>query len=470
MGETRGAGRARSRSRLSAGGTAVVHTVIIDASVNDSVTRVQPLRPTAPKAARLALAAACACLLGAAAGDELETVPDRAPAELLPAAMVSGTDFRVVDPVHGDGLMNHFVLDSRFGRFDAYGRAALTVRIHEVAALSELSKTSDVAVAAGGVVQGVESQVKTATGVVTHPVETVTGIPKGIAHLFGGYKARGQEAAADARRSVSDSGSQGGGGARSAADKSRKAAKSYAERYLGVTAAERDYYRKLGVDPYTDNKVLREAVTRAARIAAGAGFGTKFVGLPGIPGIGLAGRAVDAIYNEDPAVVRQRTRGTLAGFGLSPAEIETFLDAPLLSPTRQLLLLSAAQALEGVAQRGELFRHAVGLTSGEEVQVYLRSAELLARAHAGHPVASMVPGVRLPAALRSDGSIVVCGAFEAVYWTQDVSRLEEELRTALQATSAGAARELWVAGTLSERARRAGRDRGWDVHEAPDGP
>jgi len=441
---------------------------MIDNCVNNGVTRVQ--RPGHHALVRLSLGAACACLLGAGAGDELETVPDRAPAGLLPAAMVSGADFHVVDPVHGDGLMNHFVLDSRFGRFDAYGRAALAVRIHEVAALTELSRTSDVAVAAGGVVQGVESQVKTATGVVTHPVQTVTGIPKGIAHLFGGYRARGEEVAADARRSASSPGSQNGAGtARRAADKGRKAATSYAERYLGITAAERDYYQKLGVDPYTDNKVLREAVTRDARIAAGAGFGTKFVGLPGIPGIGIAERAADAIYREDPAVIRQRTRGTLADFGLSPAEIESFMDAPLLSPTRQVLLLSAAQALGGVAQRGELFRHAVGLTSDEEVQVYLRSAGLLAKAHASHPVASMVPGVRLPAALRTDGGIVVCGAFEAVYWTEDVSRLEEELRAALPATPAGAARELWVAGTLSERARRAGHDRGWDVHEVPDG-
>src|SRR5215467_8166839 len=267
MGETRGAGHARSRGRLRARGTAVVHAVIIRVSVNRSVTRVQHLRPPAPQLVRLSLGAACVCLLGAAAADELETVPDRAPTELLPAPMVSGTDFRVVDPVHGDGLMNHFVLDSRFGRFDAYGRAALAVRIREVAALSELSKTSDVAVAAGGVVQGVESQVKTATGVVTHPVQTVTGIPKGIAHLFGGYRARGEEVAADARRGVGSSSSQGSAGsARSTAEKGGKAAKSYAERYLGITAAERDYYRKLGVDPYTDNEVLRDAIRKDARI------------------------------------------------------------------------------------------------------------------------------------------------------------------------------------------------------------
>src|ERR1700756_5238957 len=306
-------------------------------------------RNTAVKRAdvRIALVLPCAWLLAGAAsapGVEFETVPDRAPGELLPAAMVSGPGYKVVDPVHGDGLMNHFVLDSRFGRFEAYGRAALAVRIHEVAGLGEVFQTFDVAVAAGGVVQGVESQVKTATGIVAHPVQTVSGIPKGIAHLFGGYRARGEEVAADARRSVSSSGGQDDArSARSTADKGRKAATSYAERYLGITAAERDYYRKLGVDPYTDNKVLRDTIRKDARIAAGAGVGTRLVGLPGIPGIGIAGRAVDAIYNEDPAAIRQRTRGTLAGFGLSPAEIEGFMDAPLLSPTRQLLLLSAAQ-------------------------------------------------------------------------------------------------------------------------------
>jgi hypothetical protein len=427
------------------------------------------LRPRARQRVRVSLAAACGCLLlgpTATMSDDFETVPDRAPAELLPAPMVSGPDFHVADPVHGDGLMNHFVLDSRFGRFDAYGRAALAIRIHEIAALTELSSTSGLQVAAGGMVQGVESEVKTATGVVTHPVQTLTGIPKGIAHLFSGYKARGQEVAADARSSVKSSGNQDASGG--SVDRGEKAAKSYAEHYLGVTAAERDYYRKLGVDPYTDNKVLRDTIRKDARIAAGAGFGMRFVGLPGIPGIGIAQRAVDAIYNEDPAVIRQRMRKTLADFGLSTAEIESFMNAPLLSPTRQVVLLSAVQALEGVTQRGELIRHSIGLTSDEEVQVYLRSVGLLAKAHASRPVASVVPGVRLPAAQRSDASIVVCGAFEAVYWTEGVSRLEQQLRTALPPTPPGAARELWVAGTLSEHARRAGRDRGWDVHEVPE--
>src|SRR5580693_1736642 len=408
------------------------------------------------------LACGTAPLLAVAGDAEVfDTVPVGTAAALLPPRLTAGADFHVVDPVQGDGLMNRFVLESRFGTFSAYGRQALAVRVQEVAALHELARTSDIAIVAGGVVQGAESEVETAAGVVTHPVETVAGIPKGIAHLFGGYRARGEEAASDARKDFSAA--RAGGADAHPADQGAHAAKSYAEQYLGVTAAERDYYHKLGVDPYTDNRVLRDTVRHDARIRAAAGFSMKFVGLPGIPGIGLTQRAVDAIYKEDPAVTRRRTRATLTGFGLSAAETEAFLNAPLLSPTRQVLLLADAEALAGVAGRGELFRHALGLTTPEEVQVYLASAAILVKAHASEPLAAIVSGLRLPAALRADGRLIVCGAFESIYWTADVAQLEAQLEADLRAQPAPVARELWVAGTLSDRTRAALASRGWEL-------
>jgi hypothetical protein len=39
--------------------------------------------------------------------------------------------------------MYPFVVDSRFGKFDAYGRAALALRVREIEALHELARTSD---------------------------------------------------------------------------------------------------------------------------------------------------------------------------------------------------------------------------------------------------------------------------------------------------------------------------------------
>ena len=416
------------------------------------------------RAATVAGALALLTLAAASGPDGFEPLPEKAPAALLPPAQAAGADFHVVDPVHGDGLMYHFVLDSRFGTFAAYGRLALALRVREIEALAALARTSALDMVAGGVGHGVESQVKTASGVVTHPVATVTGIPRGVAHLFHGYQARGEEAMASVNRG------HDGGGAPSVsreAGKAEEEARSYALRYLGVTAAERAWYLKLGVSPYTDNQPLREAVHRAARTEAIGSFGVRFASLPAIPGIGLTQKAVDAIYNEDPAVVRERTRKVLSGYGLDAMEIDSWMNAPLLNPARQVLLMSAAEHLSGVAGRAELFRHSLGLTTDAEVQVYLQSAGLLVLAHTAHALKSLVPGVRLPSAERDGGQLVVCGAFEAVYWTEGVARAEAELRTSLPPEREGARRELWLVGTVSERARRELAERGWQLHEVP---
>jgi hypothetical protein len=428
------------------------------------------LHSLAPLPRRLVAALACSSLLGcvAAAGDPFETVPDQSPAQLLPASLAAGADFHVVDPVHGDGLMYPYVVDSRFGKFDAYGRVALQLRVREIEALTELARTSNIQIVAGGLEQGLESEVKTAFGVVRNPIGTVTGIPKGIAHLFHGYTAQGQEILADTGRALNSSGSAGS--TRNDMKKGEDAAKRYAERYLGVTAAERRWYRRLGVSPYTDNTVLRDAVRTAAKTEAVGSFGAKFAGIPAIPGIDLTQRAVEAIYNEDPAAVRARTRKTLAGYGLGSSEIETWLNAPLLNPARQVVLLTVAEQLDGVVGRAELFRHSLGLTSNAEVQVYLLSAGLLVAAHRSHPLASIAPSVRLPSAQLPDGRLVVCGAFEAVYWTEGVARAEEQLRSALPAGTRAAGRELWLPGTISDRARSELHDRDWELREVAETP
>ena len=229
-----------------------------------------------------------------------------------------------------------------------------------------------------------------------------------------------------------------------------------------MSAAERRYYQQLGVDPYTNNEVLRKAVHHLAKIDAAVNLGMHFVGIPGVPYLGDVKRAMDAIYNEDPAVLRARQRATLASYGLDAAEIHRFENTLLLSPTRQSLLAEYAKSLDGVAGRDELFRHAMGLDSEPEVQVFLQSTDLLVRLHARRPVNRILPGLRLPTAQLTDGDIVVVGAFDALYWTEDVADDEAALHALLPA--AAGRLELWVSGTCSPRASRELSARGWEVH------
>jgi hypothetical protein len=408
------------------------------------------------------LAAAIAGQASAAPGD-FETPADEPPAASLAPAQVAGENFHIQDPVQSDGLMHHYVVETRFGTFDAYGRDALTVRLREVAALTTLSKTSETNVVLQSAVRGVADQAKSMLRVAKNPVGTVLGIPKGVKHLLGGAQAQAQEVTAEVHQGGSGSpGSLAG----KAASQAPAMARRYADRYLGLSAAERRWYAKLGVDPYTNNEVLRRSVKRLAKVDAAASLGMRFAPI-GIPFAGEVTHALDAIYNEDPAVLRKRRREALASYGLSQAEIERFENTLLLNPTRQSILVDAAKSLEGVKDRAELLRHASEVTSEDETEVFLHSTALLLHFHAQRPVARMIAGLRLPAAELDDGSVVVFGAFDAVYWTPEVAGYERDIRAALP--DGVASRELRLSATVSPDARAQLERLGWVIHDRLDG-
>jgi hypothetical protein len=395
---------------------------------------------------------------GVAANENFDVPADESPAASLTPAQVAGKNFKIRDPVHSDGLMHRYVVESRFGEFEAYGRDELDLRLREIAALTEISETSESEVALKAVARGLEEDVKSVVSVVTNPVDTVLGIPRGIGHLLGGYRARAEEITGKVKDSVSNDAE---GVDTPSAEQTKRLARKYVDRYMGLSKAERRWYAKLDIDPYTRNEVLRRAVRRLAKVDSGVSFGMKFVAA-GVPYAGEARRALDAIYNEDPAVLRKKRRQALAGFGLTTAEVERFENILLLDPTRQEALVDAMNTLEGAQGREELLRTAMSVTSEVEVEVFLRSARLLLHTHARRPIARIVAGLRLPCAQFADGRVAVFGAFDAVQWTTEVAGYEGAILGALPADVP--AREVWLSGTVSPRARAALEQRGWEVH------
>jgi len=325
----------------------------------------------------IAAIAAALCATTCAAADHFEQAPQEAPSVSLPSAQVSGGDFHIQDPVLSDGLMHHYVVESRFGSFPALGKAALEVRLREVAALATIARTSDSEVVLKSVVRGMQDDVRT-------------------------------------------------------------------------------------LNPYTPNEVLRRAIQRLAKIDGAAGTAMRFAPI-GVPFAGEARRALDTIYNEDPAVLRKRRHDALVSYGLSATEVDRFENAALLNPTRQTLLVNAVESLSGVDSRVELLRHAMSVTTEDEIEVFLESTRMLIQFHAQTPVKSILPGVRVPAARLADGRVAVFGSFDAVYWTQEVARYAGEFHDAVSAQDV-AKLDVWLAGAVSPRARQELEARGWSVH------
>ncbi len=426
----------------------------------------KPLDPSRP-----GVSAACSLawwLLGAAspalAAAGFETPPERPAAQVLPADLASGPNHRVADPVRNDGTMNLYALESRFGSYEVYGLAMLEIRIREMAALAELERVSKSEVFLDAVGRSVTSQVETVAEVVSNPVGTVKGIPRGASNLFKTYKLK----ARDAKEAVQEKQDEKGENAEAGEDDStRDAAKAYSLKYLGVTGAQRRWYAELGVDPYTTNEALRQAVKSVARVDAATSFGLRFAGIPSIPGIGMARTAMDAIWREDPVLIRERNRKFLASLGLVEEEIGSFEDNLWLSPTRQVFLLEAVRALDGVAGRAELARRGLTVESEEEALTFLQSTGVLVWLHRKTPLVEVLGGVRLPAGRTADGRLVVCAGLESVFWTERVAEGARGVTDTYRPEQASQ-RQIWLAGSASPRLRAELERLGWQLFDRLD--
>jgi hypothetical protein len=400
------------------------------------------------------------CFLTLAADASPYEAPQWTIANVLPTAEQSGSLFRVVDPVTTDGLMPLYRLDTQFGPMTAYGHAQLENRLRELNALEVASATTDLDVIAGTTKRRIEGTLKTVAGAARNPVGLVQSLPRGIVNLFRGTAAQAREWGRDARNATSDQASQD----KSAKDKHRleSAASRYADRYLGISAGERAWFERLGVDPYTDNVPLRRVAHHLANVEAATSLGLRLASLPSIPYSGDLARVMDAVYHEDPAVLRERRRDTLLGYGLNRMDIDQFENATALSPTRQLRLVTAAATLHDVTGLDGFFRQAAQLQSIDEAELYVASVEHLSQVHPRHPLSHIITSLHLPGALYADGSgCIVVAAAESIYWTALFESGETALRTALPKNLSSV--DLWVTGYVSDEATRQLTLRGWTV-------
>jgi hypothetical protein len=397
--------------------------------------------------------------------EDYEAPPEIAATQALPAELASGTDFRVDGTVRSDGLMNHYSVQSRFGTFEVNGRALLQIRIREIGALAELERVSKSEVFLKAVGRSVTAPIETVVDVVQNPIGTVTGIPKGVANLFRSYKLKTREATSSTPREKKADGSASGATGKDSAVTSE--AESYAQRYLGVSRAERRWYAKLGVDPYTTNLALRNSVNKVARIDATAGFGLRFAGIPSIAGIGVVRKGMDAIWREDPVVIRERNRKFLSSIAIDKEEISRFENNLSLSPTYQLAILEMTRALDGIGGRGELIHRAVEVASEDETLALVESIGLLVRLHQKTPLIEILGGIRLPAARTTDGRLLVCAGFESVYWTENVAEGARGIEQAYRDAEVSE-RQIWLAGAGSLRVRAELEKLGWKFFDRID--
>ena len=434
-----------------------------------------------------AVASVCAARALVPAVDRRVEIEDEAvvdAATLVQPALLSGPGFRVDPHVQLRGYMAHFTLDTAFGPLPADSVEILAEREAELPALEALDKVtrSDVFLRAAG--NKLVATGKTIGNIVMHPVDTVLGIPAGVARYFGARLHKlGTQAQALSDRTARTLGQSGNpypadkGPMTDARNddpgheaKPKKhwytrigsEAEREIKRQLAYNQVKRELAHRLGIDPYTSNPYAQERLSSLAWVGSGGNFsaGAALGTIGGVGATVLANgtRVNDIVWKLSPEDLRERNGKRLLAYCRNHLLIRQFLRRGAFSPTLQTSLIEALDQLRP-ADGGDALLE-LGMTANSELEgrflvnaLHLTVAHLGTRANNGtlQPIGAGLAYVTM------DGELVLPLPVDQLSWTHEVRDFLDrpEFRHAKKT--------VLIGGNASRSVRRALSARGWNV-------
>jgi hypothetical protein len=412
---------------------------------------------------------AAATLLPAMAGlahaqgkPAFEAAPALPGATLANAALLKGPLHKVAEPVRVEGHLGRFVVESKFGKFSVHGVSLLATRAHEMQAIEELQKVQQDSAFKEALTKSAAGMAGFAASAVADPGKTVENVGKGVNTVLGraGYMAKsGSDYVGD---KAADAVTPGAKATLKAAPAGEPAPPSFTGDPFGYNKARREWAKKLDIDPYTSNPVLRPLLDKAASASFAGNFAVSLTLGAVIAPIQYAYSFDDTvrqeIWNKPPVDLAKENETKLIALGAQERTVRDLLRNTWFTPTMQTGLaarLSALGKIDGV----EAVVKAAALTQGEaRVRFLLESLAMLA---AHHQKDGKLAGIRMsnlvPVGVAADGSLVASVAIDYGTWDKDAADFTERKDLAAKAKT------LLVAGKLSPQAKQALEKAGWTV-------
>lgn len=377
-----------------------------------------------------------------------EQPPLQRAADVVPPELLQGPHHRVVEPVRTDGFLRSYSIESDFGSFEAVGDAMLRTRVAEIQALAELRELSASGEFAAALGRTLASPFVASWNLVTKPVRSITGIPRG---------------AVDALRRASELGR---------GERSRLEDDALGE-FFGFGRRKREIAHRLAIDPYTSNEVLQKELNRFAWVSYVGGFGAMLVPFAQKPAAATT-RTPFATAREDellldfaPEDLRRLNRIELTVMGIPEPLRQSFVSHPWYSPRQQSLLVAHLAALDLVENRAAFVEAAIRASSEVDAIFYARTAELLRAYHEQvTPLSRLASFQGTVVGVTADRRVVAPLALDYAVWTRPTHAFANSLkRSSLSDGSEIALREIWVTGSFSTRARAKIESRGIEVTE-----
>jgi hypothetical protein len=426
-------------------------------------------------------------MLGAtAAGAQSEVEPYFPAAALVAPPLLSGPNFRVVPEVQVRGYMAHFIVDTTFGPVAADSAQMLAVRVAEVPALETLERASK----SGAFAEALRARGrKTGAAIVnvfTHPIDTVSGIPSGVARYFSTkwdlWTGRAQSLADRSSREFENKGDpyHAPPGPMTAARKpapddkpddeeehnhawyARTGSEAAREtkRYLKYGQQRREMAKVLGVDPNSTNALLNERLDALAWAAVwgnfSAGSALGEIAGPAATVISWSGKLNQYVLEKSPEQLRESNRTRLMNFCRDDFGTRQFLRRGGFTDTLRTALAQSLEKLGPQSGCDELLELAATTRGEVEARYLVDALKLLEREGDAHGGELFVAGAGI-AWRTPSGRLLLPLPVDYLSWNTQLAAFFDQ--HALSASD----KVALIGGDASTLAQRELTQRGWSL-------
>lgn len=372
--------------------------------------------------------------------------------EILPPQIISGPNYKIRSNAVSYGYMYIYMVDSDFGVFEVTGDFALRKLIREIGAIAVLREVKSGQAYIDGLKKAASQPVEFGANLMTDPVDTINGVPKGIARLFENVKT-------------------------GLTTKSGPGEDSKAEQALAVSSNKRELASRLGVDVYSSNSVLQKELNSVAWATA-LGSLTLTAALAPVGGPAVAAVSVtrtsqqltDVLKEYPPQRLRQMNQEKLQAMGISRDLAARLLDHPSYTPTHETIIVQSLEALSGTQRRDAFIQLALSADDEESANFFMNIAETLR----GYQV-SVAPILEISVygplvfAKAAKGVVLIPLPLDHGIWTERAAQRVPMAVAAHNAANPESKKyEAWVTGTVSKLAREEMAKLGVQVIEKVD--
>jgi hypothetical protein len=334
------------------------------------------------------------------ASDILEAPPAFRASDILPAEMLVGGSFKLKEDVRMAGMCYSFEVWSRYSWYHPQSLDMLRIRLAEIRALDTLTAMQQDPLFMEGVGDQVSGTVESTVNAVKRPVKTVVEIPLGLAKF-------GEQMYAKAKEGEN------------LPDENIRGIHEEAKRKLAVS---------LGVDPYTENRPLQDALNNVATNKNRGALATR-IGTAFIPAVGLALGAAQLnkglqgrLANMTSAELQADTRRVLTSLGVPKGDTDRFMSNPGYTPTVRAAVADAMNGLSGVGGVQNYIRIIQEVPLPEISLFFQRRIQLAERFHKTvRPLDKMALVGATPVFLDRSGDLVAAIPVDYLYWNDDVA-------------------------------------------------